>query len=878
MLEAEWSLGNVTMSTGQATRGLNHYLRARTLAEMIGDRLSQARLTCNIGARLAQLGCYSEARAAIEESRAMLPDETPLAVRIGIEQHYGVVLDTMGEGTAALEAYARAAALARRDGAKLRLIEILCNTAFVHQQLGDLTLAHQTYHEALAMAHQHQQNLTAARILMNLGELAVAQGRLSEAGVMLRQAVEGFRRQDDPGNAALAQSHLSRLFRILGLTGEAVAVSREAVTALEQTDWKEEQALALMELLRSQHQDGLLSAATASADAALALWEALENPLRCAEVIGERAALALERRRYDQALADARAALDYFTASAEPRPLWAAPARLTEARALHARGEHPAARRAYLALISDSEAIGDHWTLQAALSGLGWLEYRDGQSTVAVRHLTRAAANLEMVRRTLTVEELKARFLQHHNDVYDALVSLAAASGDATAALTAMLRARGGGLLDMLQVERTYRTLPSDEYAELETLRRQLALMRANLERVTSHTSTAAMTRQQQHLRASEARLLDLLRQRQHRGEVPDLTSLLTPSEVAAHLPPDAALLEYYQVQDRLWGVLLRPDGTCDLRLLGTWTTREHDLLADLDLICSSTVAEPIAPRATLPSDLAALHARLHHLWKLLLAPWGPLPPRLFLTPHGPLGSVPFAALWDGRGYVGETHTIAMLPSGSVLVAPRQASAPIGPPLVLGYSDGGRLPATQREAREVGHLLGEGQVFTEEEASSTVLRSLTAPPAVLHIAAHAALRHDAPLFSMVRLSDGDMALETWYDLPLHGTRLVVLSACDTGQVADQGGPLLAFQGALLGAGVRTMVCSLWMTSDVAAEALMPTFYRAWVGGAAPAEALRLAQQEVRSRPELAHPALWASFICCGAGALSEGGPIPQASV
>ncbi|NJN66860.1 MAG: hypothetical protein HC884_09150 [Chloroflexaceae bacterium] len=31
MLEAEWSLGNVTMSTGQATRGLNHYLRRERL-------------------------------------------------------------------------------------------------------------------------------------------------------------------------------------------------------------------------------------------------------------------------------------------------------------------------------------------------------------------------------------------------------------------------------------------------------------------------------------------------------------------------------------------------------------------------------------------------------------------------------------------------------------------------------------------------------------------------------------------------------------------------------------------------------------------------------------------------------------------------------
>jgi CHAT domain-containing protein len=124
----------------------------------------------------------------------------------------------------------------------------------------------------------------------------------------------------------------------------------------------------------------------------------------------------------------------------------------------------------------------------------------------------------------------------------------------------------------------------------------------------------------------------------------------------------------------------------------------------------------------------------------------------------------------------------------------------------------------------------------------------------------------------VRLSDGDMALETWFDLPLRGTRLVVLSACDTGRVADHGTPLLAFQSALLAAGVQTVLGSLWQAHDSVTALLMEAFYRAWLAGKSPAAALRAAQYTLCANPATEHPALWASFICSGPAAFSLRNP------
>jgi hypothetical protein len=548
--------------------------------------------------------------------------------------------------------------------------------------------------------------------------------------------------------------------------------------------------------------------------------------------------------------------------------LWVARARLVEAHVLARTGRHAVAAPIYDDLIAQAAACGDHWTRQEALLGAGRLAAATGQFATAIHCVDQAATAVEQVRRTLTAEELKARFLEQQSAVYAALVSLHATSGAADATLAAVLRAKGGGLLDLWYAERTTHTLTAEEQADLEHLRHQLAWARFQMSQGEGHAPTDQPP-VQQYIQEAEQRLLTLLRQRQAQGALPDLATTLTSAQVARHLPRATALLEYYLADTTLWGLLLHADGRCDLRMLGPWSAEDDDLLADLDVLMAAVVAKSPAARAAVSPDPTPVQHRLQRLWQRLVAPWGTLPPHLLIAPHGALGSVPFAALWDGQHYLGDTHTIALLPSGALLTVPPpgpQQTPAVEGPLVLGYSDGGRLPATLHEAALVADLLPGACVYTEAAATSSVLRSLPAPPAVLHIAAHAALRSDAPLFSTVRLSDGDMALETWYDLPLRGTRLAVLSACETGRVADQGGPLLAFQGALLGAGVRTLVCSLWQASDDATAALMAHFYRAWRAGASPAAALQQAQRVVRADPTLAHPALWAPFICCGPGA------------
>ena len=95
--------------------------------------------------------------------------------------------------------------------------------------------------------------------------------------------------------------------------------------------------------------------------------------------------------------------------------------------------------------------------------------------------------------------------------------------------------------------------------------------------------------------------------------------------------------------------------------------------------------------------------------------------------------------------------------------------------------------------------------------------------------------------------------------------LVVLSGCETGTgrlVTGEGMSSLA--RAFFHAGAGQVVATLWRVPDQASAALMAAFYEELLqGGKGAAEALRAAQNEIRSRPRWRKPRYWAAFVVNG---------------
>lgn len=143
---------------------------------------------------------------------------------------------------------------------------------------------------------------------------------------------------------------------------------------------------------------------------------------------------------------------------------------------------------------------------------------------------------------------------------------------------------------------------------------------------------------------------------------------------------------------------------------------------------------------------------------------------------------------------------------------------------------------------------------------------------ILHIATHGFADDEIPARSGLALSmidangkptTGFVGLRDIYDLDLDA-ELVVLSACETALGQDLAGEgLLGLTRGFMFAGARRVVATLWRVEDRATAQLMATFYRELFEGTAPAQALLIAKETLRSNQRYAHPYYWSGFTLQG---------------
>ena len=288
---------------------------------------------------------------------------------------------------------------------------------------------------------------------------------------------------------------------------------------------------------------------------------------------------------------------------------------------------------------------------------------------------------------------------------------------------------------------------------------------------------------------------------------------------------------------------------------------------------------------------------------------------RLVLWLDGPLRYVPFSALRNSSGYLGDRYAIETLAHSVAATAPHTSAAAhpddtfgsvptpsIAAPSVRGFgvtqavAGYEPLPGMADElcyvvhgpiagliaqssactdgSRGEGALTGAG--FADAEFTAGRFKELLQPPhaySVLHVGTHFSLRPGNALRSFLVLGDGSrLMLDTLSGFDFTGLELVTLSACQTamgGGRTDDGREIEGLSAIVQQRGARHVVASLWRVEDASTAQLMRAMYTALV--AAPSDvatALQQAQRSVRASARggihpYEHPYYWAGFVVSG---------------
>ncbi len=668
----------------------------------------------------------------------------------------------------------------------------------------------------------------------NLADLLARQGRLNEALLHFERVRRRYTELEARGDAARLQAEQADAFAQTGLFAEAITEYRSALGQLQLHGMVAEAARARLGLAKSLLRAGRIAEAT------LALQE-LPASDDMPPLLRGRAALV--RGRHAIALRDfARAEAQFRDAIRllEERPAEQAIARHGLADALLSLRKRveaeveidQALRSARRWLMRPLEADLLHLRAKALLAG--------GHEDAAIEALRSATMGIESLRGSLQAERLRSAFTARHASASAELAIALVRRGDEASlreALEVSERVRGRALLDLVARAVDLRDVAAaqSEDPSAAALLREAADAQHQLNALFSRLDRepgdrvgvewrASVLTLEERLRVIESRLGATHRLGELLVSAPDATTML------ATVRPGTALVSYLIADGRLTAIVV---------LNGRWVGEE---LGEIDEIserierwrfaihrCLGVGGSVGGRAATLDADA---HRALREVCRLVFAPlWPHLShaSSLQIVPAGPLHAVPFHALPvsaepHSEGIDGEPllarMAVATVPSVGVLVALR--ARPTTRPtqkVIIGVADDA-APAITFEAETLAFSHPGSTLLLDRDATLAKVREAAGGAGVLHLACHGRFVAESPMRSGLRLADGWLTATDLYSMRLPRS-LVILSACDTGRVAVDGGEEL--HGLLRGffvAGASGVVLSGWPVHDAATIELM----------------------------------------------------------
>ncbi len=845
------ALGLMVEANALSVGGVGNYVRAVELYDEVAaiyelrERpLEQAKAEMGKVFALACQGRHEEAIRAGHWASQVFEAAGQWELLGGVTLNLATAYGRRGQALKALHLYDKAKSCYERlpQTIEENIAWVEQNRAINLQELGRFQESIEASEAALCTLERLGQTGEVARVRTNMASTYMMLGRYNEALALLNQARLHFATAGREADVLKVDLDISNCLLHLRRFDDVLQRVQNVYKQARHSNSRFDMAQAQLNGARAHVGLNQLEAAQQALGEAKALFEAEGNEEYSARVELEQAMVLQQQGKFAGSLAVARRCLQTFTH--HHLSVQMAQACLVMARSALPLGQAEAAQLlAKEALIIGEDSRMPEVTHQAHYV-LAQVHTKRGEIQWALAAFEQAIDELEQMRGNLMIE-FRADFVQDKIIIYEEAAKLCLDAGLTRRALAFAERAKSRTLIDMVSAQFDLH-LPLDSAAkqplleELTNLRteRDRAYQRwedyrqvdAHGARVAPNLLEAAQKRGANFQVANplpprllqlEARITqmwhDLMVEKAYQtpqapfprnGE--QWASLCTNQST---LPADVLLLEYFSIRGQLVAFTATQEAV-HAYPLAVSTAQVEQLLKLFHLNLRAVANQPAAASRLLPNARGVLN-QLH---ELLLAPVDrqiQSRDKLVVVPHGSLHYVPFHALHSGDHYLLEQTQVSYLPGASLLRPPSTTLATAPNAVAFGYSYGGRLPFTTREASGVAAALGlsTGVALCEEQATLAQLRRLAPDSHVLHLATHGCFRGDNPLFSGLALADGWLTMLDVFNLQLKAS-LVVLSACQTGRSMIGGGDeLMGLMRAFLAAGAASLISTLWTVED-----------------------------------------------------------------
>ncbi|MEZ4734720.1 MAG: CHAT domain-containing tetratricopeptide repeat protein [Caldilineaceae bacterium] len=807
-----WSLGNAYLHDSHYVEAAHYLHQARTLYLAAQQPLTAARLSVGLVGVMAYTGQPQAALRLADEIETVLAeaarhDADDLRRWAGLMKNCGVIYELLGDYEESIAVYQRCIEVLQDSGETHLIARTRHNRAYALGQIGAFDEALAEYAQAEELFHTVDSQADLVRLHINRCYILMAQGRYQAA-----IAQEERTRQEVAELPGLAQARprLDLLRTQLYLaTGQPITPA--LVDLLHQTE-------ATFAANGSLLEDGLTW---------LLLGRCYRQMERCQEAQScYRQVLRLVEQGADRAL--------------------------------------------------------ECW----AYHGLAGVAEREHAVDTAIALYETAIDRLEQIRDDFQIETLRAAYLNNKLTLYHDLTALYLRQQRLPAAFQVAERAKARLVMEKLAAQLTNEVskavAASDDHVRplAQQLQTELAALEEAYKAVkftqlideASTTLRRSIADQEQTVQ----RLISEIQRQQPIFSTLTTGQTVTLAALQAQLG-EIIFLQYHRLGDHFGVFVVANDGLWTHVNLGkiadviqTYQDFAKTTQGVLGLLGQVGI-DRVARR--LPALLAAVHKHLLRLYKELFQPLASLLPAgrpLLISPDALLHAVPFHALYDGQAYLVETRTLSYTPSATVIDSCRRQVAADRGALLIGYDDQ-RLSAIAAELAMLTHHYPSAIVKAGAAATTEAFLHHAPQHRLIHVAAHAAFRHDKPMLSSITLANRRLTLAEISRLPLQAD-LVTLSGCETGAGQIQGTDVLSLASGFLGAGARSLLVSLWRVEDRATAQLMTNFYTATQQGVSYAAALSSAQRALLaagrqagdSQQAYQHPVFWAPFILLGA--------------